>query len=65
MERQVSKFAASERTCEAVSSEGEFCDFVPATVHCQQCGRWFCEAHAEDEHWHRCTLEPGDEGGEG
>jgi len=28
-------------------------------------GGLICEAHAEDEHWHPCALEPGDEGGEG
>jgi len=65
MERQQSTLAASERVCQAVSPEGESCNFIPATVHCPKCGGWFCEAHAEDEHWHPCALEPGDEGGEG
>jgi hypothetical protein len=27
-----------------------------ATVHCPKCGRWFCDAHAEDGQWHRCAL---------
>ena len=25
-----------------------------ATVHCPKCGRWFCDAHAEDGQWHPC-----------
>jgi hypothetical protein len=29
-----------------------------------QCGQWFCDAHAEDDQWHRCTLLEGEEGGE-
>ena len=65
VERQGFKLAASERLCEAVSPEGEACDYVPATVHCPKRDKWFCETHAEDEHWHSCALEPGDEGGEG
>jgi hypothetical protein len=35
-----------------VSPNDEPCDH-PATVHCENCGRWFCDAHAEDEEWHR------------
>jgi hypothetical protein len=27
-----------------------------ATVHCPKCGRWFCDAHAEDGEWHPCAL---------
>jgi hypothetical protein len=53
----------AERLCQAVSSNDEPCDY-PASVHCAKCGRWFCDAHAEDEEWHPCTLSPGDEGGE-
>ena len=53
-----------ERLCQAVSPNDEPCD-SPATVHCEDCGRWFCDAHAEDEEWHTCMLSPGDEGGEG
>jgi hypothetical protein len=41
----------------------EPCDST-ASFHCGICGRWFCPAHAEDENWHTCFLEPGDEGGE-
>jgi hypothetical protein len=51
-----------ERSCQAVSPN-EPCDY-PATVHCAKCGRWFCDAHAEDEEWHPCMLPRGDEGGE-
>ena len=53
-----------ERVCEAVSPNDEPCDH-PATVYCENCGRWFCDAHAEDEEWHPCMLSPGEEGGEG
>jgi hypothetical protein len=52
-----------ERLCQGVSSSQEGCNY-PATVHCPTCKRWFCDAHAEDEAWHSCVLEPGDEGGE-
>jgi hypothetical protein len=44
-----------ERLCQAVSPNDEPCDF-PATVHCAKCGRWFCDAHAEDQEWHPCML---------
>jgi hypothetical protein len=37
---------------------------VAIDVHCAKCGRWFCDAHAEDEEWHPCMLPLGDEGGE-
>jgi hypothetical protein len=53
-----------ERLCQGVSPNDEPCDY-PATIHCPTCGRWFCDAHAEDEEWHPCLLAPGDEGGEG
>jgi hypothetical protein len=52
-----------ERLCQGVSPKDEPCDY-PATVHCATCGRWFCDAHAENEEWHPCVLTPGDEGGE-
>ena len=52
-----------ERSCQGVSSKDEACDY-PATVHCSQCGKWFCDAHAEDDEWHPCMLQPGEEGGE-
>lgn len=42
-----------ERVC--VSRYGERCTFDP-TVHCPKCGRWFCDAHGEDEKWHPCAL---------
>ena len=50
-----------ERVCRAVSPSNEPCDF-PATVHCAKCGRWLCDAHAEDEEWHPCMLPLSDEG---
>ena len=43
------------RLCQGVSSGYGACAF-PATVHCTTCGRWFCDAHAEDELWHPCML---------
>ena len=52
-----------ERLCQGVSSSAEICRY-PATVHCATCGRWFCDAHAEDEEWHPCMLQDRDEGGE-
>ena len=52
-----------ERLCQAVSPNDEPCDY-PATVHCAKCGRWLCDAHAEDEEWHQCMLRGGDEDGE-
>jgi hypothetical protein len=52
-----------EWSCQAVSLMDESCD-AAATFHCGICGRWFCSVHAEDETWHTCVLEPGDEGGE-
>ena len=47
-----------------LSATGEPCD-TSATYHYGVCGKWFCGFHAEDEAWHRCALEPGEEGGEG
>jgi len=52
-----------EWICEGLSPAGEPCD-TSATSHCGICKRWFCAVHIEDEGWHRCALEPGDEGGE-
>jgi hypothetical protein len=52
-----------ERICQGVSPNDVPCGY-PATVHCANCGRWFCDAHAEDEEWHACVVSPGDEGGE-
>jgi hypothetical protein len=48
---------------EAISPVAETCG-CSATFHCGICGRWFCAVHAEDETWHICAVEPGDEGGE-
>lgn len=42
-----------ERVC--VSRYGERCT-AEALVHCPKCGRWFCDAHAEDGRWHGCAL---------
>jgi hypothetical protein len=52
-----------EWSCQAVSLMDEPCESA-ATLHCGICGRWFCAVHADDETWHTCVLEPGDEGGE-
>jgi hypothetical protein len=43
--------------CQAVSATDETCKFS-ATCHCNVCGKWFCQVHAEDEAWHHCTIEP-------
>ncbi len=64
MEEKETESADLERLCQGVSPNDEPCDY-PATVHCSMCGRWFCDAHAENEEWHSCTLAPGEEGGEG
>jgi len=53
-----------QRTCQAVSPMDDPCD-SSASLHCEKCGQWFCEVHAEDDAWHACVLAPGDEGGEG
>jgi hypothetical protein len=53
-----------EWSCEAISPMAEPCDST-ATSHCGICGRWFCAVHAQDETWHICVVEPGEEGGEG
>ena len=53
-----------EWVCQALSATGEPCD-TSATCHCAVCRKWFCVVHAEDEAWHRCAVEPGEEGGEG
>ena len=65
MLQQVDQTAARdlEWTCQGVSPMDEPCD-SGATFHCGICGRWFCAVHAEDENWHTCVLEPGEEGGE-
>jgi hypothetical protein len=50
-------------SCQAVSPLDEPCD-SSATFYCAICERRFCAVHAEDETWHTCVLEPGEEGGE-
>jgi len=52
-----------ERLCQGVSPNDAPCGYR-ATVHCAACGRWFCDAHAENEEWHSCTLAHEEEGGE-
>jgi hypothetical protein len=51
-------------SCEGVSPLDEPCN-QSAEIFCETCERWFCASHAEDEQWHACTVELGDEGGEG
>jgi hypothetical protein len=51
-------------SCEAVSRLDEPCN-QSATIFCDKCERWFCAAHMQDDQWHSCHLEPGEEGGEG
>jgi hypothetical protein len=65
MAQEASQMARSvEWTCQAVSPLDEPCTSV-ANYQCGVCGQWYCALHAEDEAWHRCALEPGEEGGEG
>jgi DNA-binding NarL/FixJ family response regulator len=52
-----------ERMCEAASPEGEQCT-QPVTVHCTMCGKWFCDAHAEDKKWHSCMQAARGTGGQ-
>ena len=49
------KGADLERSCQGSSLSHAACAF-PATVRCPTCSKWFCDAHAEDELWHPCTL---------
>lgn len=63
-EAQQTKSQGLQLTCQAVSPLDEPCD-ATATHHCEICGQWFCSGHAEDEVYHHCVCEPGDEGGEG
>jgi hypothetical protein len=56
--------AETKPACQAVSRLDEPCSET-ASVFCERCERWFCAAHAQDDEWHGCSLEPGDEGGEG
>ena len=50
--------------CEAVSLDDEACNH-PAGLRCPKCGLWICEEHMDDDAWHACALEEGEEGGEG
>jgi hypothetical protein len=50
--------------CDGISRFDEPCN-ESAAMFCDKCERWFCAAHAQDELWHPCMLEPSDEGGEG
>ena len=59
MGEQERESADLERLCQGVSSSYEACTF-PATIHCATCGRWFCDAHAEDKEWHPCMLALGE-----
>ena len=52
-EQKEAESAGLERLC--ASRYGERCT-GEAAVHCPRCGRWFCDAHAEDEKWHHCAL---------
>jgi hypothetical protein len=53
-----------EWSCQSVSFMDEPCECAE-TFHCGICGQWFCAVHVDDETWHTCVLEPGEEGGEG
>jgi hypothetical protein len=44
-----------ERLCQGISADAGACTY-PAIVRCPSCKKWFCDAHAEDEHWHSCML---------
>ncbi len=52
-EEKQAERADLERLC--VSRYGDRCS-SEATVHCPKCGRWLCDAHAEDEKWHLCAF---------
>jgi hypothetical protein len=52
-EEKQAERADLERLC--VSRYGDRCS-CEATVHCPKCGRWLCDAHAEDEKWHLCAF---------
>ncbi|HLZ13203.1 MAG TPA: hypothetical protein VKP58_11510 [Candidatus Acidoferrum sp.] len=62
--REPSRHEQTRTACEAVSLLDEPCNEA-ASVFCDNCERWFCAAHAQDEAWHTCAVEPGEEGGEG
>ena len=52
-EQKQTEGTGGERLC--ASRYGERCT-CEAVVHCPRCGRWYCDAHAEDEKWHHCAL---------
>jgi len=56
--------ATPQSSCQAISHLDEPCNQA-ASIFCDRCERWFCAAHAQDDEWHPCGLEPGEEGGEG
>jgi len=62
--REDSRDQKAKASCEGVSRLDEPCNEA-ASVFCDKCERWFCSAHAQDEDWHSCGIEPGEEGGEG
>ena len=51
-------------SCQGVSPLDEPCNQT-AEILCDKCERWFCATHAQDDLWHPCQLDIGDEGGEG
>jgi hypothetical protein len=56
--------AEAKPACEGVSRLDEPCN-ASAEILCDQCDRWFCATHVDDDQWHPCVFGPGDEGGEG
>jgi len=57
MEAEKDENADLGRLCQGVSPRYGDCNY-PATIHCAMCNKWFCDAHAEDKHWHPCMM-PG------
>jgi hypothetical protein len=53
MLEEVEHEEGSERECPGMLP-GELPCNQPATVHCVQCDKWFCDVHAEDEERHNC-----------
>ena len=47
--------AESSNLVHLCSRYAERCSYE-ATVHCPKCGKWFCDAHAEDGNWHPCVF---------
>ena len=42
--------------CQGISPWDEPC-LIPATKYCDQCTRWFCQAHFGDRDWHAYAEE--------